>query len=129
MQFEQANDLLDKGYLPFESGYKEIGDGKRLVAALTRMPGCGAKMVHWWFSWLGGRAVDGIRSGGSRPARVSQHCASQYDSLAAQNTSTPGRLEDFVFQEPEVPTRSVQERRLESRSLSGQRAQRLRRLS
>ena len=54
MEFEQANDLLKPGYLPFESGYKELSDGKRLVAGLTRMPGCRAKMVHWWFSWLGG---------------------------------------------------------------------------
>src|SRR4029077_6520499 len=54
MQFEQVNDLLLPGYLAFESGHKELGEGKHLVAALTRMPGCRAKMVHWWFSWLGG---------------------------------------------------------------------------
>ena len=54
MEFEQANDLLKPGYLAFESGYQSLSDGKRLVAALTRMPGCRAKMVHWWFSWLGG---------------------------------------------------------------------------
>ena len=50
----QANDLLEPGYLPFESGYGDLGDGRKVVAALTRMPGCRAKMVHWWFSWLGG---------------------------------------------------------------------------
>ena len=54
MELGQANDLLNPGYLPFESGYWDLADGKRLVAALTRMPGCRAKMVHWWFSWLGG---------------------------------------------------------------------------
>jgi hypothetical protein len=54
MEFEQANDLLKPGYLPVESGYMQLSDGKRLVAALTRMPGCRARMVHWWFSWLGG---------------------------------------------------------------------------
>ena len=54
MELGQANDLLNPGYLPFESGYRDLTDGKRLVAALTRMPGCRAKMVHWWFSWLGG---------------------------------------------------------------------------
>ncbi len=53
MEFEQANDLLKPGYLPIESGYMELSD-KRLVAALTRMPGCRAKMVNWWFGWLGG---------------------------------------------------------------------------
>ena len=54
MELHEANDLLNPGYLPFESGYRDLADGKRLVAALTRMPGCRAKMVHWWFSWLGG---------------------------------------------------------------------------
>ena len=28
---------------------------------LTRMAGARAKMVHWWFSWLGG--IDGTVSG------------------------------------------------------------------
>jgi DAPG hydrolase PhiG domain len=54
MEFEDCNHLLDPGYLPFESGYKDLAAGKKLVAALTRMPGCRAKMVHWWFGWLGG---------------------------------------------------------------------------
>lgn len=54
MEFEAANDLLSPGYLPFESGYRDLSDGKMLVAALTRMPGCRAKMVDWWFSYLGG---------------------------------------------------------------------------
>ncbi|SHO67668.1 hypothetical protein SAMN02745172_04349 [Pseudoxanthobacter soli DSM 19599] len=54
MEFSEANDLLNPGYLPFESGVKELSGGKWLVAALTRMPRCRAKMVHWWFGWLGG---------------------------------------------------------------------------
>ena len=54
MEFEQANDLLLPGYRPFESGYMDLAHGRRLVAALTRMPGCRAKMVDWWFSWVGG---------------------------------------------------------------------------
>jgi len=54
MDSHQANDLLLPGYLAFESGYADLGDGKKVVAALTRMPGCRAKMVDWWFSWLGG---------------------------------------------------------------------------
>jgi DAPG hydrolase PhiG domain len=53
MRFEEANELLRPGYLPFESGYQELDDGKWVVAARTRMPGCRAKMVNWWFSWLG----------------------------------------------------------------------------
>ena len=39
MQFEQANDLLRPGYLAFKSGYKELGDGKHLVAALNSYAG------------------------------------------------------------------------------------------
>jgi hypothetical protein len=54
MDIHQANDLFEPGYLPFESGYADLGDGRKVVAALTRMPGCRAKMVDWWFSWLGG---------------------------------------------------------------------------
>ena len=53
MRFEDANEMLKPGYLPFESGYQELEDGKWVVAGLTRMPGCRAKMVDWWFSWLG----------------------------------------------------------------------------
>ena len=53
MRFEDANDLLKSGYLPFESGYRALDDGKWTVAALTRMLGCRAKMVDWWFSWVG----------------------------------------------------------------------------
>ena len=53
MRFEDANEMLKPGYLPFESGYQELDDGKWVVAALTRMPGCRAKMIDWWFSWLG----------------------------------------------------------------------------
>ena len=54
MELSKANDLLNPGYLASESGYWDLADGKRLVAALTRMPGSRGKMVHWWFSWLGG---------------------------------------------------------------------------
>ena len=54
MDIHQVNDLFEPGYLPFESGYADLGDGRKVVAALTRMPGCRAKMVDWWFSWLGG---------------------------------------------------------------------------
>lgn len=54
MRFENVSDLLEPGYLPFESGVLSFDDGKKTVAALTRMAGCKAKMVHWWFGWLGG---------------------------------------------------------------------------
>ena len=32
MRFEDANEMLKPGYLPFESGYQEIEDGKWVVA-------------------------------------------------------------------------------------------------
>ena len=54
MRLEQANDLLTPGYLALESGVIDHGDGFRTVCALTRMPGCKADMVEWWFRWLGG---------------------------------------------------------------------------
>ena len=49
MRFEDANEMLKPGYQPFESGYQELEDGKWVVAGLTRMAGCRAKMVDWWF--------------------------------------------------------------------------------
>lgn len=54
MRFENVGDLLRPGYLAMESGVESFDDGFRTVSALTRMPGCKAKMVHWWFGWLGG---------------------------------------------------------------------------
>ncbi|ALV26263.1 MULTISPECIES: DAPG hydrolase family protein [Pannonibacter] len=54
MRYEERNDLLKPGYLGFESGIQRYGDGYVTIAALTRMPHCRAKMVHWWFGWLGG---------------------------------------------------------------------------
>ena len=54
MRFDEINDLLKPGYLPIESGVVEYPDGMKTVCALTRMPRCRAKMVEWWFAWLGG---------------------------------------------------------------------------
>jgi hypothetical protein len=54
MRFENANELLKPGYLRLESGIADYDDGFKTVCALTRMPGCKAKMVDWWFGWLGG---------------------------------------------------------------------------
>jgi len=52
MRFEDRNDLLKPGYLPFETGVQRYQDGSVTVAALTRMPRCRAKMVDWWCGWL-----------------------------------------------------------------------------
>ena len=54
MHYDNRNDLLKPGYLPLESGIEHYDDGTVTIAALTRMPHCRAKMVHWWFGWLGG---------------------------------------------------------------------------
>jgi len=54
MRFENANELFKPGYLKTESGVVDHDDGFRTVCALARMPGCKAKMVAWWFGWLGG---------------------------------------------------------------------------
>lgn len=54
MQFDQVNELLKPGYLAIESGVVDHADGFKTVCALTRMPQVKAKMVEWWFGWLGG---------------------------------------------------------------------------
>ena len=54
MLFSDRNQMLKPGYLPLESGIVWHEDGGVTIAAYTRMPRCRAKMVHWWFGWLGG---------------------------------------------------------------------------
>lgn len=54
MRFDNINDLLKPGYLKMESGVADHTGGFKTVCALTRMPRCRAKMVEWWFGWLGG---------------------------------------------------------------------------
>ena len=54
MRYEDINDLLKPGYLPIESGVVDYPDGMKTVVALARMPRCRAKMVEWWFRYLGG---------------------------------------------------------------------------
>lgn len=54
MSFDEVNDLLNPGYLKLESGVADLEDGYKTVCAYTRMPGCKAKMIDWWFGWLGG---------------------------------------------------------------------------
>lgn len=53
MRFEDRHDLLKPGYLPMETGVEIRPDGTGTVAAFTRMPRCRAKMIDWWFSWVG----------------------------------------------------------------------------
>ena len=51
LPMENANDLLDPGYLSLETGYTRLPDGKVQVACLTKMPGCKGRMISWWFGW------------------------------------------------------------------------------
>ncbi len=41
---EEANQLLNPGYLPLENGYVRLKNGQVLVATLTKMPGVTGKM-------------------------------------------------------------------------------------
>jgi len=52
LKLEDANDLLEPGYLPLETGYARLPDGKIHVACLTKMPGVTGRMVNWWFGWM-----------------------------------------------------------------------------
>ena len=53
MRLEDVNQLLEPGYLAFETGYTRLPDGQLYIAVLTRMPRCAAKMVDWWFGYAG----------------------------------------------------------------------------
>ena len=52
MELSRANDLLEPGYLPVESGWVRLPDGQLHVAAWTTMFGCKGRMVEWWFGFL-----------------------------------------------------------------------------
>jgi len=54
MRLAEVNDLLQPGYLKIESGVVDYPDGYKTVCALARMPRARAKMVEWWFRYLGG---------------------------------------------------------------------------
>jgi hypothetical protein len=52
LNLEDANDLLEPGYLSLENGYARLADGKIHVACLTKMPGVNGRMINWWFGWM-----------------------------------------------------------------------------
>ena len=52
MLFEEANQLLEPGYLPIETGFYRLSNGHMHLAVLTRMPRCKGKMVDWWFGYI-----------------------------------------------------------------------------
>lgn len=49
---DQADDLLNPGYLSMETGYTRLPNGQMHVACLTEMPGCTGRMINWWFGWM-----------------------------------------------------------------------------
>ncbi len=53
MLLEEANQLLEPGYLSFETGCKTLSNGETHIAVLTRMPRCAGKMIDWWFGYAG----------------------------------------------------------------------------
>jgi hypothetical protein len=52
--FEEANQLLDPGYLPTETGFYKLLNGHMHLAVYTRMPCCKGGMVDWWFGYIDG---------------------------------------------------------------------------
>jgi hypothetical protein len=47
----EADQLLDPGYLPLESGFTRLANGQLFVSVLTRMPRVTSRMIDWWFGW------------------------------------------------------------------------------
>lgn len=47
----EANQLLDPGYLPMETGFTRLTNGQLFVSNLTKMIGVTGKMIDWWFGW------------------------------------------------------------------------------
>jgi hypothetical protein len=53
LQRAEAAQLLEPGYLPLETGWARLADGRIHVATLTRFPGASGAMIDWWFGWHG----------------------------------------------------------------------------
>jgi hypothetical protein len=52
MRLDEADQLLEPGYLPLEAGFVRLDDGQLHVAARTTMVGCKGAMIDWWFGYL-----------------------------------------------------------------------------
>lgn len=52
LTLDHADELLNPGYLPMETGYTRLRNGQMHVACLTKMRGCKGRMVNWWFGWM-----------------------------------------------------------------------------
>lgn len=51
LSLDQADRLMDPGYLPLETGWTRLGNGQTLVAVRTEMPGVTGAMFEWWMGW------------------------------------------------------------------------------
>jgi hypothetical protein len=48
MELKDANDLLQPGYRPLETGWARLDNGVAVVAALHRLHGISGAMLQWW---------------------------------------------------------------------------------
>lgn len=48
---EDADRLLEPGYLPLENGFARLSTGQVQVAVRTQMPGVTGAMFEWWMGW------------------------------------------------------------------------------
>ena len=58
MKLEEANQLLNPGYLPLETGYCRLPNGQMHIAALNPMYKCNSDWLAWYF----GNEIRGIRN-------------------------------------------------------------------
>ena len=52
MLFNEANQLIEPGYMPLETGYYRLSNGHMHVAILALLHRCKGKMIDWWFGRL-----------------------------------------------------------------------------
>ena len=48
---DEADLLLDPGYLPLENGYCRLENGQVMTASLVKFPKAHGKMFDWWMGW------------------------------------------------------------------------------
>ncbi len=51
LALDEADRLMEPGYLPLETGWTVARDGHTMVAVRTEMPGTTGAMFEWWMGW------------------------------------------------------------------------------